>query len=230
MSREAFQKLREIDSLLKMKNKELALVKEQDDRLSRLESQKNDRLDQKDQDKKLYTQTQQNLLEMEAKLKTASQQKERLSQYSPDDPKLTELSATIETLEIQGLELLSSLDEIEQRLKEHDIFLQGMNRTIDEISSEVNEDRSKHQKEIQNLDLRIDLIMGELPENFKLTYQRLMTKNFPHGPFTTVTGQSCYFCRSSVSKVEESEIDTKFAIIHCKQCGRLFLPYTAVHA
>jgi predicted nucleic acid-binding Zn-ribbon protein len=230
MSREAFQKLREIDSLLKMKNKELALVKEQDDRLSRLESQKSERTDQKDQDKKLYTQTQQNLLEMEAKLKTASQQKERLSQYSPDDPKLAELSETIEKLEMDGLEMISQIDQIEQALKDHDTFLQGITKTISEISIESLETKNTHLKEISHLEMRLDLLVQELPDNFKMTYQRLMTKNFPLGPFTAVANQSCLFCRSSVSKVEESEIDTKFAIIHCKQCGRLFLPYTAVHA
>lgn len=230
MSREAFQKLREIDSLLKMKNKELALVREQDDRLSRLESQKNERLEQKDQDKKLYTQTQQNLLEMEAKLKTASQQKERLSQYSPDDPKLAELAETIEKLEMDGLEMISQIDQIEHTLKDHETFLQGITKTITEISHEANEAKSKHLQEISNLDMRLNLLTDELPDNFKTAYQRLMTKNLPHGPFTTVANQSCLFCRSSVSKLEESEIDTKFAIIHCKQCGRLFLPYTAVHA
>ncbi len=230
MSREAFQKLREIDSLLKMKNKELAQVKEQEDRLSRLESQKKERLDQKDQDKKLYTQTQQNLLEMEAKLKTASEQKERLSQYTPDDPKITVLANTIEELELQGLDLISKIDEIEVQLKEHDTFLNGFNKTIQEITIESNEQTAKHQTEIKNLELRLGLLEGELPDNFKSALNRLMTKNFPNGPFTTVTNLSCFFCRASVSKIEESEIDTKFAIIHCKQCGRLFLPYTAVHA
>lgn len=230
MSREAFQRLREIDSLLKMKIKELALVREQDDRLSRLESQKNERLEQKDQDKKLYTQTQQSLFEMEAKLKTASQQKERLSQYSPDDPKLIELAQTIEELEMMGLDLISKIDEVENNLKDHDVFIQGITKTIQEISKEALEQKNQHQKEAENLELRIKLLTDELPDQFQSTLTRLLAKNLPQGPFTTVHNQSCFFCRSSVSKVEESEVDTKFAIIHCRQCGRLFLPYTAVHS
>ncbi len=230
MSREAFQKLREIDSLLKMKIKALALVSEQDDRLSRLQSQKTDRLEQKDQDKKLYTQTQQNLFEMEKKLKTASQQKERLEQYSPDDPKLKELAQTIEELEMQGLDFITAIDEIELRLKDHDTFLTGVTKTIEEITGEAILIKQKHQQEADNLTLRINLCTEELPSQFQQTLTRLISKNLPQAPFTTIHNQACYFCRSSVSKIEESEIDTKFAIIHCKQCGRLFLPYTAVHA
>lgn len=230
MSREAFQKLREIDSLMKMKNKELSLVKDQDDRLSRLEQQKTARLEQKDQDKKLYIQTQQNLLEMEAKLKTASQQKERLSQYSPDDPKLLELAKTIEDQELLGFELISKIEELELLMKDSDSFLKGIEKTITEISAESLEICTAHLNEVKNLDLRISLLEIELPENFQSVFKRLLTKNFMHGPFTAIVNNQCMFCHSSVSKVEESEIDTKFMITHCKQCGRLFLPYNSIHA
>ena len=230
MSREAFQKLREIDSLMKMKNKELGLVKDQDDRLSSLENKKLARQEQKDQDKKAYTSTQQELFEMEKKLKTASQQKERLSEYSPDDQKIKELSNHIEEYELKGFELIEKIEMIERDLKDHDTFLHGLENTMKEISLESLDEKNLHVKEAQNLEERIKRLHEELPDNFKGVYTRLMSKNFIHGPFTTIQNNACMFCRSSVSKVEESDIDTKFAITHCRQCGRLFLPYNAIHA
>lgn len=227
MSVEPFLKLKEIDSLTKMRNSHLKQKSEQEDRVSRL--------NEKRQDCHLRTATLRNdlistnndLADVEKKIRTYTEQKQRLIDMGGDDKKIASYTAEINTLEEKGFELISNIETIENELKEIKTFEQGLEKTIHEIQSEVTGEVEKINNELVNINTRIDLLMDELPMDFKNMLVKIIAKNLAHGPFTRVDQGSCYFCRFKISRIDESEIDMQRNLKTCPQCSRIFLPYGA---
>lgn len=227
MSVELFFKLKEIDSLTKMRNKHLNAKSEQEDRVLRLNNKRQDALLQTAKLRQSIVSLNNEMGELEAKIKLASEQKQRLFDRGGDEKKIAAYSEEISSLEEKGLGILSSLEDLEQELEENKTFLNGIEKTIQEIGHEVQEDISRISTEISNIDLRVNLLMDELPPEFRTTLQKITAKNLAHGPFTRIEQGSCYFCRYKISRIDESEIDMQKNLKTCPQCSRIFLPYGA---
>lgn len=225
VSAESFFKLKELDSLNKMKLSFLKLKCEQEDRLSKLLERKNEALLQTTKLKQELISTTNELADVEKMLKNASEQKQRLIDIGGDDKKILNFSADIEKFEEKGLEFLSRLEEIENEIADQKQFQNGVENTIKEIQLEVIPEVEKCDQEIKNISLRVELLTEELPADFKNLYQKVSAKKLAHGPFTRTDQGSCFFCRFKISKVDESEIDSQRSLKTCPQCGRIFLPY-----
>lgn len=227
MSVELFLKLKEIDSLTKMKhNLELASDEEKT-RLVKLQTRK-------EESQVLCHNLQHELLklhdqmaETDKKIQIAGHQKQSLMDIGGDEAKIQKFAQDIELLENSGLELLSQTDDIENKMQDTKTFLSGLENTIQEIQSEVDEKLSKNQKEIEMLDFRISGVTQELPEDFQRTLKKVSEKKLKHGPFTRVDQGSCFMCRYKLSRIEESEIDMQKGLKTCRQCSRIFIPYGA---
>lgn len=225
MSAESFFKLKELDSLNKMKLSLLKSKSEQEDRVSKLLERQNEALLQTTKLKQELISTTNELADVEKMLKNASEQKQRLIDIGGDDKKILNFSLDIEKFEEKGLEFLSRLEEIENEIADQKQFQIGLEKTINEIQSEVKPEVEKCDQEIKNIDLRVELLTAELPADFKNLYDRVLAKKLAHGPFTRTDQGSCYFCKFKISKVDESEIDAQRSLKTCPQCGRIFLPY-----
>lgn len=227
MSVEWFFKLKEIDSLTKMKNGHLKAKSEQEDRLSKLNNRRLEAVSQSAKLKQDLISLHDELAQVEKKLKIASEQRQRLIDIGGDEKKIQQFETEIEGHEEAGLTFLSREEEIEAEIKDNREFMQGLEKTIKEIEDEVSQDVSKLDAEITNLDLRVNLLMDELPADYKATLQKVTAKKLAHGPFTRVDQGSCYFCRYKISRIDESEIDMQKQLKQCPQCSRIFLPYGA---
>lgn len=225
MSAESFFKLKELDSLNKMKLSLLKSKSEQEDRVSKLLERQNEALLQTTKLKQELISTTNELADVEKMLKNASEQKQRLIDIGGDDKKILNFSLDIEKFEEKGLEFLSRLEEIENEIADQKQFQSGLEKTINEIQSEVKPEVEKCDQEIKNINLRVELLTAELPADFKNLYDRVLAKKLAHGPFTRTDQGSCYFCKFKISKVDESEIDAQRSLKTCPQCGRIFLPY-----
>lgn len=225
MSAESFFKLKEIDSLNKMKLAFLKTKSDQEARLSKLKERENEALLQTAKLKQELISTTNELADVEKLLKTASEQKQRLIDIGGDEKKIQNFSQDIEKYEEKGMEFLSRLDEIESEISDQKNFLSGIQKTISEIMEEVKPEVEKCDQEIKNIDLRVELLTQELPDDFRNLYLKVSAKKLAHGPFSRTDQGSCYFCRFKISKVDESEIDTQRSLKTCPQCGRIFLPY-----
>jgi predicted nucleic acid-binding Zn-ribbon protein len=225
VSVEWFLKLKEIDSLTKQRSKQLLAQNEQNERLAKLKDRLNQGNLQTATLKKTHIELLQTMSEVEKKLATASQQKQRVLDIGGADQKVQEFGQEIERLEEQGLELLQSLEASEQELQENKTFLIGLEKTIQEIQQESQVEVEALESEIKNLDLRILLLKEELPTEFKNILEKITGKNLAHGPFTRIEQGSCYFCRYKISRLEESDIDMSKSLKICPQCSRIFLPY-----
>lgn len=225
MSVELFLKLKEIDSLTKMRNNHLRAKKEQEDRLSNLDQKRQERLLQTAKLKQDLVTASNQMIEIEAKIKSHSEQKQRLMDMGGDDKKIAQYAHEIAELETKGFDLLSQMEELEQGIAEDKTFLTGLEKTLSEIGTEVSGEVEKINSELINIDLRVNLLMDELPSDFKNILVKVTAKNLAHGPFTRIENGSCYFCRFKISRIDESEIDMQKGLKTCPQCGRIFLPY-----
>lgn len=227
MSVEWFFKLKEIDSLSKMRINYLRTRNEQNERISKLQERRDAALLQTAKLKQETISLHLDLAEIEKKLKVATEQKQRILDIGGDNNKVQSYLLDVAHLEEQGMEILLRLDEIENELKDNKTFLNGLEKTILEIQEEFKPELEKIEQELINIDLRSNLLLEELPSDYKTLLQKITSKNLALGPFTRIDQGSCYFCRFKISRLEESEIDMQKNLKTCPQCTRIFLPYGA---
>lgn len=225
VSLEWFSRLKEYDSLSRARLGHLSAIKEQEERLSALEKRKADSLSQLTNLKSDYVRIQQELHDIEEKMKLLNQQKQRWIDQGGDEKKRLSMETEIAALEDKGMQLLQDLDDNEVERKDTQTFLEGLKKTVEEIGAEVTVDVEKHKSEISQLDLRQDSLMEILPSEFKDLLMRTLKKNPVHGPFTRIENGTCFFCRYKISRIDESEIDMQKKLKTCPQCSRIFIPY-----
>ncbi len=227
MSVEWFVKLKEIDSLGKMRISHLKVLSDQDARVAKIIERKDLTTMQTASLNLEVRSLQQNLHELEKKIQVSSQQISNLMSMGAAEDKINSYRKELSLLEDQGLQLLEAMEEKKLECEANVTFLNGLEKTLVEIQGEAEADKIKAQDEIKKIDFRLQLLVEELPSNFQQIYMRTKDKNLAHGPFTRVELGSCYFCRYKMSKQEEIEVDLIQSLKTCTQCGRIFLPYGA---
>ena len=225
MSLEWFSRLKEYDSLSRSRMGFLNSIKDQEKRIEVLTNRKEDNLAQLSGLKADYIRLQQSLHELEQKLRIQTEQRSRWIDSGGDEAKRKSMEAELSKLEEDGFILLQKLDENERERQDIQTFLQGLEKTILEISLEAKNEITLFQNEITQIDLRLSGLIEILPGEFKDLLMKLLKKNLAHGPFTRMEEGSCFFCRYKISRVVESEIDTQKLLRQCPQCSRIFIPY-----
>ena len=225
MTADWFLKLKEFDSLEKMRISHLKAIKDQEDRLQHLNVKRQEQQKVQEILKAELHSLQQAYFETEKKLKICEEQASRLKDLGGDSDKIDRYQKDAATLEDDLFAILEKIESHQESIQEKKTFLAGIENTIQEIKSEVEAEIKEHSKAIEQLELRLKLIKAELPSDFKDALERTLKKNLALGPFTRVDQGSCYFCRYKISRIDESEIDMQRALKFCPQCSRLFLPY-----
>jgi predicted nucleic acid-binding Zn-ribbon protein len=227
VSAEWFFKLKEFDSLGKMRIKHLKEIQEQQERLTKLNVKRQEQIDESSSLRSELLTVQQAYFDNEKKMNTCEEQAARLQEVGGDDKKIANFKKEAVELENSLFALLEQTESIQLSLNEKKTFLTGLEKTFKEIESEVNEEIKIHQTGITQADMRMDLIKEELPKEFQETLDRTLKKNLAVGSFTRIENGSCYFCRYKISRTDESEIDQQFKLKTCPQCSRIFLPYNS---
>ncbi len=225
VSLEWFSRLKEYDSLSRGRLGHLTAIKEQEERLFVLEKRKSESLSHLTNLKSDYIRLQQELHEIEERMKLLSQQKERWIDQGGDDKKRISMEAEISLLEDKGMNLLQDLENNEIERKDTQTFLDGLRNTVEEIGSEVAGEVARYRHEVTQLDLRLASLMEILPSEFRDLLMKTLKKNLAFGPFTRIENGTCFFCRFKISKMDESEIDMQKKLKTCPQCSRIFIPY-----
>jgi len=225
VSAEWFFKLKEFDSLGKMRINHLKVIQEQEQRLTKLNIRRQDQLDEASGLRSELLSVQQNYFEAEKKMNTCEEQASRLKAVGGDEVKIANFQKEATALEDSLFALLERTEAIQQELEDKKTFLAGLEKTYQEIESEVKEEIQDNQKGVSQADLRMKLILEELPSGFKETLERTLKKNLAVGSFTRIDNGSCFFCRYKISRTDESEIDMQQMLKICPQCSRIFLPY-----
>ena len=225
MSAEWFFKLKEFDSLGKMRIAHLKAIKEQEERLGKLNVKRQEQLDEMSALKMELLSVQQNYFETEKKMNSCEEQAARLSERGGEEFKIANYKKEAADLENTLFKLLERTETIQATLEDKKTFLSGLQNTFNEIEVEVTQEIQENQKGLVQVDLRMKLIQEELPADFKETLERTLKKNLAVGSFTRIDNGSCLFCRFKISRTDESEIDMQKILKICSQCSRIFLPF-----
>ena len=225
LSAEWFFKLKEFDSLGKMKASHLKVIKEQEGRLSKLSDKRQEQISEASTLKSELLSVQQSYFETEKKMNTCEEQASRLHSIGGDQAKIEAFKQEAADLENKLFEYIERTEVIQASLEDNKTFLAGLENTLKEIELEVNQEVQENQTGISQADLRMKLIKEELPPNFKATLESTLKKNLAVGSFTRIDNGSCFFCRYKISRTDESEIDMQQLLKLCPQCSRIFLPY-----
>jgi predicted nucleic acid-binding Zn-ribbon protein len=134
------------------------------------------------------------------------------------------LNKEIEQSEEVVLNLMEELETLNQKKEETISFLNGANKSLTEISLEVNETIKKYQENISNLENRADSIFNTLPDivlnNSKLTFTKYkFTK-----PLSSLNNNNCSTCFFQVPSLLVEDVERRTKIIKCPQCTRILLP------
>jgi predicted nucleic acid-binding Zn-ribbon protein len=225
VSLEWFFKLKEYDSLSKMRISHLKALNEQENRLSTLNERRQNTLLELENLQQLGRNLEQSLFETEKKLKEAETQKQRLVDTGADESKVAGFTLKINEYETECFNLMEKQDANASEGKDLKTFLTGVEKTIYDISLEVKAEVDKLVAEVAQLEFRLSHLIEELPLDFKTQLQKTLAKKLAIGPFTRVENGACYFCHAKLSRLEESEIDMQQLLKTCKSCQRIFLPF-----
>jgi predicted nucleic acid-binding Zn-ribbon protein len=225
VSAEWFFKLKEFDSLGKMRINHLKVIHEQEQRLTKLNIRRQEQVDEASGLRSELLSVQQNYFETEKKMNTCEEQASRLKSVGGDEAKIASFQKEATALEDSLFALLERTEAIHLELEDKKTFLAGLEKTYQEIQNEVNEEIQENQKGVSQADLRMKLILEELPASFREALERTLKKNLAVGSFTRIDNGSCFFCRYKISRTDESEIDMQQMLKFCPQCSRIFLPY-----
>ncbi len=225
MNDECFSKLKEFDSLTNMKSGHLAQIDEQKKRLDVLNLKRQEREESITHALKSIHELQQNYHETEKRLLTCEQQSSRLRDSGASEEKLANYLKEAEQLESEMFIHLEKIDTLGIEIEESKTFLKGLDKTFEDIGHEAKNEIEVHQNEIVQIEKRLELILNNLPADFKNALEKTLKKKLAIGPFTRTDQSHCYFCRYKISRTEESEIDVQKLLKFCPQCSRIFLPY-----
>jgi predicted nucleic acid-binding Zn-ribbon protein len=220
-----FFKLKEFDSLSKMRINHLKAMKEQENRLSTLNDKRQTNVLQTEKLQHDAHALQHELFEIDKKMAESETQKKRIIDSGGSADEIATYESKIQELESLYFEKLSNQEQFDQEKADLKQFLTGLDKTISEIKLEVDEEILKEQKQVEQCDLRIKLLLEELPADYKNILEKTMARKLAVGNFTRVDKATCYFCKSNLSKMEESEIDLQHLLKTCKMCHRIFLPF-----
>ena len=206
-----YLRLKEMDALLTQAKRDSIALDEELNRLKRREGEKAER------------QIQLNTLQTEYK--------ELAHQIAEVDRQLSQRLSpeTITKLEETGLNYLIRQQELEELMQEHQTFLAGFEETLNELREEIQAAMKQHTLlRDQNIE-RAKLLEQELSPDWQRAYRKIVSQNPAHGPFSRIDNGHCAFCRGTVSKLLESEVEAQLLLKPCPSCGRLFLPHKAVY-
>jgi predicted nucleic acid-binding Zn-ribbon protein len=220
-----FFKLKEFDSLSKMRINHLKAMSEQENRLSTLNDKRQTNVLQTEKLQHDAHFLQQELFEIDKKMAESETQKQRVIDTGGNSEKIAAFDLKIQELESLYFEKLTNQEQLDQDKADLKLFLSGLMKTILEIKIEVDEEILKEKTSVEQLDLRLRLLLEELPPEYKNILDKTITRKLALGNFTRIDKAACYFCKSNLSRMEESEIDIQQLLKTCKMCHRIFLPY-----
>lgn len=206
-----YLRLKEMDALFTQAKHAAASMDSELNRLKRREAEKAERLVQLNTLQTEYRDLAHKIAEVDR----------QLSQHlSPD---------AMNKVEQQGLDYLIRQQELEQNIEEARTFLAGFEKTLQELTDEIQSAISKHRIDRDQSLARAKLLELELSPEWLRAYQKIQSKNPAHGVFSRIENGHCAFCRGAVSRPLESEVEAQLLLKACPSCGRLFLPHKAVY-
>lgn len=231
---EHFAILAQIQGLDKQIGVHLKTISTQEERLHSLKKTRNFREVQlkADQDLALVlksesAQKEKELFEIEKLIARSEERKKTATNEAQCKAIENELAKALpirDQLEEESYQLMERQEVLSQGIKDHQDFLEGSLKSLNEIEKEVVLLTQKEKDQIQKLEERIHLDLESLPVSAKNLWNDLNKKFRFNSPLTFVESGACQECRYSVGRNLESQIEKGGVIEFCPNCKRLLAP------
>lgn len=167
----------------------------------------------------LFT-VQQNLEKSRANQLTAANQQ----QLDAIEKEIGILEPKQEESEVIILELMEKVETLEEGIAAADEFLAGSEQTLITIKEEVAEIIAVEQKEIENSEKEIKLIMNELNPSDRELLQLTLNRYRFKTPMLKIVNGSCAKCGSVIDSLTASQVEKAVTLEMCPGCNRILLP------
>lgn len=228
------QDIREIESLDRHIKGHLDNMEEQQKRISFIEGQREAKQEELRDLKEKAKAKQTELTNQENTLSKVDSQLEKtmhnLSAVTTDQ-QLKSLENEKQKFEQQKNELEASVFKIMEDIESNQLeqkelseFIEGSAETLHELQDEINASNQKDQKEIDQYQQRIDVILNDLAEPLLTKYKKAREKYRFKEPATYLKTDNCPKCGIAVSPSKKNDILYFKSIESCSGCGRILIP------
>ena len=142
---------------------------------------------------------------------------------------ITKLQNDISELEDNALNLLEEKEGLETEIQDLEEFLVGSEKTLQKIEEEASIDQKKEEAEIHHYQVRIDEILGHLPDNFKREFIPVFEQFKDKRPLAFLSKGMCRECRYIIPRAVEEALHRSFTIEYCPNCSRVLIPEHIPH-
>lgn len=234
MSRESFENLKEVQSLLKQEKLHLDNISSEEKRMTHILRQRDIHLQELSE-----IEEQQKLIrsEMSHLEKALAQKDEQLQQAkkaydsaanqiqaNSSSKQIATLSEVIESEQNELFQLMEKEETIQERVAEIKTFLAGVDNTIKEIQFEVDKNIAQEKKLIQVVDERVENLFSLCDKNIVFAFKESCKKHRYQNPLTQIQNKACRICNYMPEGILLSAIERGDEAHYCSGCYRLFSP------
>jgi len=194
--------------------------KQKDQELEELRKKKKDRESQ-------INQFEVSLFDFEKKLQSsidhipmATSEKEAIALQNEIDT----LTPEIDAIQEKSLELLDTLELIENEIEQLSTFLSGSKETLGEVQKEVEAIRNAENIPIKQYQDRINLLLENTPSKLSTIFLKIREQYRYKQPIVRIINHACEFCHYQIDQIALERVESLQGIEICGQCGRLFIP------
>lgn len=234
MSKESFQNLKEVQSLLKSEKELFDKIEAERKRMTQLESQRNQQQKKLDENLEALSHLKKEAVALEnelaAKQDQLNQAKKALDgsnseqQVNAAQKQKETLEEVINSLQEKGFSFLEQEEVLDASISECHTFLEGVKSTIVEVSQEVENEISLLQEKLKINQTRIDNLLEISEKNIVFMFQEACKKHKYHSPLTTIDQRSCRICKYMPEGILLTTIERGEEAFLCDGCQRLFSP------
>ena len=141
------------------------------------------------------------------------------------DKELATVTSEKGKLENIILEQMETLSNLEDALSTFNSFLSGIDKSIQEIQTEVNQTIKEENIQISNYQERISELIKNIPSEAKEIFSNVNKKHKYNSPITLINNNACSKCNYPIDRNLASLIEKGTMLELCPGCERLLAPH-----
>jgi predicted nucleic acid-binding Zn-ribbon protein len=233
---EHYKQLVEIQGLYNNIGKHEENISQQNNRISFVSDQRAKRKNELNELKesnteilKAITELEKDLFQKEKELEKANGhilQVSSESQQQAIQKEIDYLSPLVDSLQESILEEMDKSSELDEKISQAKQFLEGSAESLADLQEEVSFEIKKEEKEIENYQERIQLLLEALELNIRNTFSATLKSSKNNVAISFLRGRECSICRTEAPSTQVSDIENGRSIEICSGCSRILIPAT----
>ncbi|WP_127718437.1 zinc ribbon domain-containing protein [Halobacteriovorax sp. HLS] len=132
----------------------------------------------------------------------------------------------VNSLQEKILEFMQESEDLEVQVIEFEQFIDGSLNTLKELEVEVQTANKMEEKEINNYNERISLLISALDPSLQNIYNSTLSRTKDSKALSFLRARQCSACGTEAPSVQVSEIENGRSTELCSGCNRILIPAT----